>query len=412
MTAYQVLAVVERLLDPATVSDAVGEADAASLNRGLAGTALLHARLSTVDSTFATAANHHWTRAAAYLRRHPNGFGGIQGGQGGLAASLIIGSTYLPAPERIRVTTARSAKWLSACAVDVVDQHRVRATATGTPWHIYDAITGLAGIGRVLLVATQDGHTGVEHGLKAALETLTAILAPPENARPGWWLAAEGHPEGVGVDASGAATTGLAHGVAGPLAFLSTAHIAGWSAPGQADAITNAATWLLAWRNPDGTWPPHITGAELDNHAHPRRPGRKDAWCYGTPGITSALHIAGQALGKPEWTHEADKALEQLADRAPHEWDTDGPTLCHGHAGVMQAAARTSPTIANTAAEAVTDAFDPTTPFGFQHHDGRHTRNEPGFLTGASGVALALADHADLPTSGNPIRWDCLLNLS
>ncbi len=108
----------------------------------------MHARLSTVDSTFATAANHHWTRAAAHLRRHPNGFGGIQGGQGGLAASLIIGSTYLPAPEHVRLTIARSAKWLSACAVDVAGQHRAGATATGAPWHIYDAITGLAGIGR------------------------------------------------------------------------------------------------------------------------------------------------------------------------------------------------------------------------------------------------------------------------
>ncbi|HEX5494125.1 MAG TPA: lanthionine synthetase C family protein [Mycobacteriales bacterium] len=412
MTVSPALTVGERLLDPATTIDAVGEADAASLSRGLAGTALLHARLSAVDPKFATAAIHHWTKAAAHLRRHPSRFTGIQGGQGGLAASLIIGSTYLPAREHIRTTAARSAKWLSACAVDLADQYRTRPTAIGTQWHLYDAITGLAGIGRVLLAASQDGHTGVEHGLKAAMETLTTLLGPQEIARPGWWLSAEYHPPGVSVDASGAATTGLAHGVAGPLALLSTAHISGWGVPSQADSIANAVTWLLAWRSPDGTWPPHITGTELDNHAPAQQAGRRDAWCYGTPGITRALHIASRALNKPGWANEADKTLEHVADRPPDEWDTDGPTLCHGYAGVMQATARTSPPIADAAATAVANTFDPTADFGFQHHDGAHTHNEPGFLTGASGVALALADHADLPTSGSPIHWDCLLNLS
>lgn len=416
LAVAQALAIAERLLDPATIIDIVGDADAASLTRGLAGTALLHARLSAVDPAYATAASHHWTQAAAHLHHHTSrysGFSGIQGGQGGLAASLIIGSTYLPDPEPIRATTDRSAQWLSAAAVEVANQHwAASATGTGAQWHIYDAITGLAGIGRVLLAATQAGYTGVEPGLKAALETLTEILAPRQNARPGWWLSADGHPPGVDVDATGAATTGLAHGVAGPLTFLSTAHTAGWSVPGQTDAITNAATWLLTWRNPDGTWPPHITGTELDNHAPPQQPGRRDAWCYGTPGITRALHLAAQAIDNPEWTHQAGNALQHLANRAAREWDTDGPTLCHGHAGVLQATTHTRPTIANTAATAVTNAYDPSTAFGYQHHDNGNPRNEPGFLTGASGTALALADHADLPTSGNPIRWDSLLNLS
>jgi lantibiotic biosynthesis protein len=408
------LAVAERLLDPATTVRAVGEADAASLNRGLAGTALLHARLSTIDPTFASAAIRHWTEAAGHLRRHPTGLGGIQGGRGGLAASLIIGSAYLPDPEDVRAITARSAAWLSAYAIDVADEHhRTRATGTGAPWHTYDAITGLAGIGRVLLAAARDRYTGVEHGLKATLETLTAILAPCENPRPGWWLSREGHPAGVGVDASGAATTGLAHGVAGPLAFLSTAHTAGWSVPGQVEAITHAAIWLLTWRTPQGTWPPHITGTELDSCARPQQHGRNDAWCYGTPGITRALHIAGQALRNPDWKQEAHKALEQFAQRAPNEWDTDGPTLCHGHAGVLQATTRTSPSIVGAAGKAVIDTFDPTTAFGFQHHDRGYIYNEPGFLTGASGIALALADHTDPPTSpGGPNSWDCLLNLS
>lgn len=413
-TTSHALAVAERLLDPATTVRAVGEADAASLNRGLAGTALLHARLSTIDPTFANAAIRHWTEAAGHLRRHPAGLGGIQGGRGGLAASLIIGSAYLPDPEEVRAITARSAAWLSAHAIDVCHEHyRMRSTGTGAQWHTYDAITGLAGIGRVLLAAAHDRHTGAEHGLEATLETLTALLAPCESPRPGWWLSRAGHPVSVSVDASGAATTGLAHGVAGPLALLSTAHTAGWSVPGQAEAITHAATWLLTWRTPQGTWPPHVTGTELDNRAPPQQHGRNDAWCYGTPGIARALHIAGRALRSPDWLQEAHEALKQFAQRAPNEWDTDGPTLCHGYAGVLQSTAQTSPSIASTAGKAVIDTFDPATAFGFQHHARSHIHNEPGFLTGASGVALALIDHTDpLTSSGDLTSWDCLLNLS
>src|SRR5262249_29959053 len=78
----------------------------------------------------------------------------------------------------------------------------------------YDAITGLAGTGRVLLAASQDGHRGAEHGLTTALETITAILARRKSTRPGWWLSAEGHPASADADASGMAATGLAHGVA------------------------------------------------------------------------------------------------------------------------------------------------------------------------------------------------------
>lgn len=405
----QVLTVAERLLDPDTVTAFVNEADAASLTHGLAGTALLHARLANIDPIFAEATDRHWTAAATHLKHHPIGFCGIRGGQGGLAASLIVGTPYLPEPDRHHAAAARGAAWLAACARDIADRYHQDPVPT---WNVYDAITGLAGIGRVVLVAHHTGHIDVEPGLEAALTTLTAILAPRRASHPGWWLPADHHPTPTSVHPSGAATTGVAHGVAGPLAFLATAHSAGWSVPGQADAIEHATCWLLRWSTDTGRWPPYITGDELDNNQRASTPGRADAWCYGTPGITRSLHLAAHALNKPEWKHEADKALKQLANRAPHEWDTDGPTLCHGHAGVTEATARTCPPLAQTAATAVADAFDPTVAFGFQHNNHGHMQDDPGLLTGATGIALTLAHQTDLPASDSPTRWDSLLNLS
>lgn len=408
MNASIVHTVAERLLDPTSVLAAVPEPDATSLSHGLAGTALLHARLATADHTFAQAAERHWSTAAQHLKNHPVGFSGIQGGQGALAASLILGTPYLPDPDRYRDLVARGAAWLSARASDLAQRYHDTAVPS---WHVYDTITGLAGIGRALLAAHRSGNGHVEPGLAAALTTLTAILTPTEGPRPGWHLPAGANPPPVKVHPSGAADTGMAHGVTGPLAFLATAAAAGWIVPGQAEAIRHAAEWLLRWRRPDGRWPPHVTGDELDHDTPPTATGRYDAWCYGTPGIARGLTLAGQALHDHQLIGAAAAARSSLTARAPDDWDVEGPTLCHGHAGVLQSAPPASD-LANSAAKAIADCFDPETRFGFQHHERHQRHDNPGLLTGAAGAALALADSALLPAPTGPTRWDELLNLS
>ncbi|MGH3998034.1 MAG: hypothetical protein ACRDTJ_11295 [Pseudonocardiaceae bacterium] len=90
----------------------------------------------------------------------------------------------------------------------------VSAGGVGTPWPLYDAINGLAGIGRVLLAALTAGYDTAESGLLAALRTLTAMIDIQHGSRPGWWLPAGEHSSAVTVHPSGAATTGMAHGIA------------------------------------------------------------------------------------------------------------------------------------------------------------------------------------------------------
>ncbi len=60
-----------------------------------------------------------------------------------------------------------------------------------------------------------------------------------------------------------------------------------------------------------------------------------------------------------------------------------------------------------------TTAFrDPGRPFGFPHVEAGARFDRPGFLTGAAGTALALADHGGVLTTGVTTAWDCLLLLS
>jgi hypothetical protein len=193
--------------------------------------------------------------------------------------------------------------------------------------------------------------------------------------------------------------------IAGPLALLSVAHLSGYSVAGQATAICEAAHWLLRWRTND-TWRPHVTGTELDTGAAAPVPGRRDAWCYGSPGISRSLTLAGQATGDQALTDAATAATAALIARPSGQWDVEGPTLCHGYAGVLQA------TTTDHAARAVVDRFDPGLRFGFRHLATQTATDEPGFLIGAAGVALALADHGYLPARDVLARWDALLLLS
>ena len=411
LSAHQAVMTAERLLDPGRVLAAVPARPAACL-QSLAGTALLHARLAPVSPVFEAAARSHWTAAATHPPRtaHP----GVFAAPGGMAASVILGQAYLTDPEPQRAAAQRAVRWLSAEAAGKAAARRdgLRRGEADASWELYDVITGLTGTGRILLAALASGHDQAEQGLIATLDTLTTMINNPRgDGRPGWWLPAAGHP--AGVPPSGAAETGMAHGIAGPVSLLSIAASAGWAVDGQTTAIRTAADWLLTWRTPGAaTWPPCITGTELDSGLPAPAAGRRDAWCYGIAGISRALTLAGQALADPQLAETGHAAITSMADRPERLWDTEGPTLCHGNSGVLQCAAASHAVTAALAASDVTAQFSTQHAFGFRHLRGSAASDDPGLLTGAAGIALALADYGDLPAPAAPARWDAVLLLS
>jgi lantibiotic biosynthesis protein len=414
--AQQAITIAERLLDPARVLAVTPGRPATSL-QSLAGTALLHARLAQVSPAFEAAAHAHWTAAATSTPPPPTASPGLFTAPAGMAASLILAENYLTDPEPQQPALRQAVRWLSAQAVAKATAHhdRLRQGQAPPSWALYDVITGLTGTGRILLAALTGGHDHAEPGLIAALTTLTIMINNPCHApRPGWWLPPDARPAASGVPPSGAAETGMAHGIAGPLALLSTAATAGWTIDGQLNAIHTAAAWLLTWQAPGTTtWPPHITGTELDSQQPPPAPaaGRRDAWCYGTPGISRALTAASRALDDPRPAQAANTAITALTARPACRWDTEGPALCHGTAGVLQSAAG-HPATADRAASAITAAFNPRHTFAIQNTHHHTASDDPGLLTGAAGIALALADHGHIPATTTHTRWDAALLLS
>ena len=395
---------VRSVTDPDRLTEALGAPRAATLHDGLPGTALLLAALSRTDPRLADATAHHWDASARLLTGVPPD--GIFKGPGALATSLILGSRYLPHPASQRTAVEHATAWLSARAQGLArhqDQRR-RDGRPGTPWAIYDAVKGLAGIGRILLAADQSGHSpDAALGLTAALTALTTMINTTASPHPGWRLPARDHvlPGTRPLPPSGAATTGAAHGIAGPLAFLATAHAAARTVPGQLDAIRAAARWLLEWRSPDGTWPAHIPGYALSHgpQAAAVVPGRRDAGCYGNTGIGNALTLAAVALHDDELRRRASSALDAVAARPPEAWDTAGPGLCHGTAGVLLTAWHHSHCALATAAEQHT----------LQLLSAQLPSEDRGLLTGTTGTALALAESVGVLPHPSAAAWHSIL---
>jgi hypothetical protein len=400
--------VARSLADPEHLLALLGPRRAATLNNGLCGTALALAVLCGTDRLLARAATRHWDIAVQLLKNSaPDG---IHRGPGALATSLVLAAPYLPAAHRRSEDADRAVHWLTARAHGLARyQHdRLQRGDHGTPWDVYDAIKGLAGIGGVLLGAAQTGrHQAAEPGLTAALTTLTRMINTPAGPYPGWWLPQHDHhlATATPIPATGAATTGLAHGIAGPLALLALAAQHGHTVPGQRDAITTAATWLLDTRSSTGNWSAHISGHHL---RHPRTPlpdgpTRRDAWCYGNAGIGNALVHAGTATREPAFTRAGHTALAVIAAKPPHNWDTTGPGICHGTAGVLLTA------LAHQHRQLAHQARDATTRH-LNSPSNEPTDPDPGLLTGAAGTALAL-NEPDHPARGAP-SWTALLLLA
>ncbi len=221
---------------------------------------------------------------------------------------------------------------------------------------------------------------------------------------PGWWV--EHDPDPLRPTPGGHVNLGMAHGAAGLLALLAAAMRRGYVVDGHTDAITALTGFFDRWRQDgdDGPWwPQWLTAGELrTGRTMQPSPGRA-SWCYGTPGIGRALHLAALATGDTARRDAAEHALAAcLTDWALHH-HTDGG-LCHGAAGVYQTAYR-------AAADANTPAIGarlPALAAAVTAH--AVTSGRPGgLLTENAGVQLA-ALTAQHPAAPPRSEWDsCLL---
>ncbi|MEV7360549.1 lanthionine synthetase LanC family protein [Kitasatospora sp. NPDC091276] len=409
-------ALEEPATDTTTPSASAPPPAAHALGAGRSGAALALAVLADREDDAALRRAAHGHLAAAV--KAP---GAMRGGGlfSGAAAIAFAARTMARRPGEYRtLLDGLTPRVRQAAAGRVADLRADLAAGTGLRAHTFDAVSGAAGLGRLLLALEPAGPA-----LADLLTALVALAEPTGGVLPRWWTA--GGPGLPGADPGfprGHLNLGLAHGVPGPLALLALAGLRGVEVPGQDEAIEALASWLAARRIPGpvdpvdqgapvdpvrpvppaasgpmgrpgvgGSWPMTVRVEDEEAGRLPADQPTRAAWCYGTPGAARALFLAGAARGRSDWRTTAVAALTDTL-RDPAGWNLQGPGLCHGTGGLLRIAQRMAEDSGSAELTARLPALAATVASRLDTALG--TGDPPGLLEGTAGAALALHAHA------------------
>jgi hypothetical protein len=191
-----------------------------------------------------------------------------------------------------------------------LDELVARAAAIDVPF--FDLTSGAVGLGVYGLAR------GVPAIVAAAVERVTA-LAERDPSGAAWRTREPEHPDGY-------INLGLAHGVAGAIAFLADAQAAGHVR--DPALVADAVRWLRA-REREATVP-RLPMYEADRDVG--FPRTLDAWCVGDPSTALVLVRAGQRLGEPTWRAAGRSLALEAARRTDDELAaiTIDTSMCHG----------------------------------------------------------------------------------
>jgi lantibiotic biosynthesis protein len=202
-------------------------------------------------------------------------------------------------------------------------------------WEDYDLICGPAGI----VLALVAGHASIDQSLPPARHLVQLC----DRELTGFRLGDDRGDERRFWNL-GRVNTGLAHGVTGVAAALRAMVDASAGAEEFAQPLRRVCAWLMCESYLDGrrvrTWPP----AGLDGRRPPQGLSRRQAWCYGTPGVAWTLWDAGRALNDRELQAFALDAMRSFCTAFEERWYLDdGPVdatvgICHGAAGTLAVA--------------------------------------------------------------------------
>ena len=252
------------------------------------------------------------------------------------------------------------------------------------PWQGgFDLVSGLVGLG-VYALERRPRAVGCLEAIAQRLDEVAAAGADGVWHTPAADLPAHQRERAP----AGLHDLGVAHGVAGALAFLAGAIDAGVEVERCRRLLERAVPWLLARRLTDGM-PAQLVAGEA-----PR--ASRLGWCYGDPGTAAALLLAANATGHEAWREAALTIARAAAARPFERSGVVDAMLCHGAAGLGH--------IFHLDMRRPGEGVG-----GFRAFDGeRGWHDDAGLLAGAAGAGLALL----AATGATEPRWDRMLLLS
>jgi hypothetical protein len=271
----------------------------------------------------------------------------------------------------------------------------------------FDLLDGLLGL----------GVYGFESGSRPLVERTVQRLAARNQVDaegPAWHTPPQSGNRTLFPD--GHFNLGLAHGVAGVIAFLAGAMEEGIARDTARPLLLDAVHWLRRQRLPDGG--PRAYPWAVAPGRPPAAQGLDPGWAYADAGIAAALAHAARALGDADLLEEALSVAAQEAARMD-ELPARQPGIGFGPAGYAQIFARLyqqtgRPVFRRAARREILRLLEMRAPGmgvgGFSAADpaGRPRGEDVSFLGGASGIGLVLLGAA---TGVDPL-WDRLLLLS
>jgi len=345
----------------------------------------------------------------------------------GLSGLAFAGWTLSRGGTRYRRLLSSLDGAISASATELATA--LAARRTGVTVGEFDVISGLSGIGAYLLCRRE--QLEVEASWEAVVEALVQMTLA-EDGLPRWHTPADlMWDEGMlDIYPHGSLNCGLAHGIPGPLAFMSLSFRAGSRVPGLPEAIARIGDWLNQNRVDDQwgvNWSTAVPLEQLEtpdgpivlparSTSAPDGPARC-AWCYGSPGIARALWLAGGALERADFRDLAVSAMEAVFRRPIAVRRIDSSTFCHGVAGLLQIVLRfvndTSGTMfvaeSRRLVTQLLRGYQPDSLLGYRYLEVPGNEiDQPGLLDGTPGVALVLLAAS---TPVEPV-WDRLFLLS
>ncbi|MEK3731966.1 MULTISPECIES: lanthionine synthetase C family protein [unclassified Paenibacillus] len=428
-----------RLSDPKFVIEAVHSKDNVlsgsdvfpwgdiSLSHGYPGNIHLLSLWREIDNTF------NWNEAIhsnliaiqSYLAEYGTRDISLFSGWTGIASSVVAASNhgefYTQFLDKIhRWMAPLIEEWLQACS-------ELAKQKNGVPVQTFDTISGASGLGRYLLKNCAAPHLApLIEPLLQFLITLTQPIQVHGKTVPGWFTPSELHltDRDKQIFSMGSFNCGMAHGIPGPLALLSIAYNSGIEIPGQHNAIEYMTEWLLSSQEEDelGSYWPHIIPFEYDKktvgHTLQRQ---REAWCYGTPGVTSALYTASLSLKNPSLKQHALQTFIQSVTYECEKNEMSSPSICHGLSGLLlmcqrmwsnSKAPELEPLIQRITTELL-QRFNPNHPLCFKDAEPESAEStrwltKAGLLEGAAGIGSVLLSVAEQQSND----WDYLLMLS
>ena len=200
---------------------------------------------------------------------------------------------------------------------------------------------------------------------------------------------------------------GVAHGVPGVIALLAAVCRLRVREDRARPLLDGAVRWLV---------PQHLEGQRaacypswVGSGIVEERPSRL-AWCYGDPGIAATLLYAARAVGVEEWEGTALAIAAHAASVAPEDAGVRDVGLCHGAIGLAHLYNRIHQAgggelFADAARLWYRLGLEMRKPEGPGQDPQFGWAVDPGFLTGAAGIGLALL------AAVTPVEpeWDRLL---